>query len=103
MASKPKRDYPGILMAAIAAEEAKQPSPSKGKAVSVFKSVTVKQNREFPGILLKSIAALPEEPVKSKQTKHRSETSLGQLTRKFIGLLQNASDGVSAWVLLFGE
>ena len=38
---------------------------------------------------------LTEDSATPSKGKHRYETSLGQLTRKFISLLQNASDGVS--------
>jgi hypothetical protein len=43
---------------------------------------------------LRSTPIIADESTPSK-AKHRYETSLGQLTRKFINLLQSASDGVS--------
>ena len=44
-----------------------------------------------------------EEQQQTAKTRHRYETSLGQLTKKFIDLLQKAPDGVSHYLYQFNS
>lgn len=73
-----------FVVPATASPTASTPKPIVNKVTKV----TISQSPLTP--------QLPtEEAATPSKGKHRYETSLGQLTRKFISLLQNASDGVS--------
>lgn len=54
------------------------------------------RSRSLPGIFaLAGSTPVRQAITPSKVTKHRYETSLGQLTKKFITLLKEAPEGVS--------
>lgn len=89
------------------------PASSPTRPVTKVQSVTT--GRTVPGILLaisqsqSQIAATPPpaataavavKPAKPRATKTRYDTSLGQLTKKFITLLKQAPEGVSGTLLV---
>lgn len=65
-------------------------TPTSGKKVPVSPATSSScDERPLPGILSNS-----SRPGSAKSTKHRFETSLGQLTKKFISLLKDAPSGI---------
>ncbi len=68
-------------------------SPSNTCVAAPLVASLPKSNQK-PSLRSTPTPIIADESTPSK-AKHRYETSLGQLTRKFINLLQSASDGVS--------
>lgn len=64
-------------------------TPTSGKRTPVSPATSSScDERPLPGVLSSS------RPGATKSTKHRFETSLGQLTKKFISLLKDAPSGI---------